>query len=142
MLHVPTGLEHTPLFLSVKKQAASARSGHGLNGSQSPHPNAAKQEEVGIGLFPRSQDGAPPGRHHLSELLSNQKRLPLGDWPIPAFDLSRPNSQRGCPALLRFSEGGNLCGLHRAGFLSVCVTPDAQGRSQNRKRLRASSPTV
>src|ERR1700733_6231005 len=112
MLHVPTGLEHTPLFLSVKKQAASARSGHGLNGSQSPHPNAAKQEKVGIGLFPRSQDGAPPGRHHLSELLSNQKRLPLGDWPIPAFDLSRPNSQRGCPA---------LCAFQRVGTYAACI---------------------
>src|SRR5713101_2940117 len=29
------------------------------------------------------------------------------------------------PHPLRFSEGGNLCGLHRAGFLSVCVTLDA-----------------
>src|SRR5712691_2173189 len=29
------------------------------------------------------------------------------------------------PHPLRISEGGNLCGLHRAGFLSVCVTLDA-----------------
>ena len=153
MLHVPTGLEHTPLFLSVKKQAASARSGHGLNGSQSPHPNAAKQEEVGIGLFPRSQDGAPPGRHHLSELLSNQKRLPLGDWPIPAFDLSRPNSQRGCPALCafrgwepmrpasrRFSIGLRYTGRPRTKSKSQAVESIVSHRLKIR-RGRASLPS-
>jgi len=29
------------------------------------------------------------------------------------------------PHPLRFSEGGNLCGLHRARFKYVCVTLDA-----------------
>src|SRR2546423_9112935 len=29
------------------------------------------------------------------------------------------------PHPLRFSEGGKLCGLHRAGFPSVCFTLDA-----------------
>src|SRR6266849_4262855 len=38
------------------------------------------------------------------------------------------------PHPLRFSEGGNLCGLHRAGFLSVCVTlnaPRTKSKSQD-----------
>src|ERR1700733_12642876 len=42
MLHVSTGLEHTPLFLCIKKQAASARSGHVRNGSQKPSPSRRK----------------------------------------------------------------------------------------------------
>src|SRR5712692_10954262 len=39
------------------------------------------------------------------------------------------------PHPLRFSEGGNLCGLHRAGFLSVCVTLGAP-RTESKISLR------
>jgi hypothetical protein len=127
MLHVSTGLEHTPLFpASRNRPHLPARATYGTE-VKALTLTPQNKSEVGIGLFPRSQDGAPPGCQHLSELLSNQKRFPLGDWPILAFDLSRPNSQFSMrlPDPERFSEGGNLCDLHRAGFLSVCVTADA-----------------
>src|ERR1700722_5137058 len=100
------------------------------------------KSEVGIGLFPRSQDGAPPGCHHLSELLSNQKRLPLGDWPILAFDLSRPNSHSGCPTQCAFQRVGTYAACIAQVFYQFALYRTRPGQSQNLKKFRASSPVV
>jgi len=47
-----------------------------------------------------------------------------GGWPTLAFDFSRPKFKEAAPPSAVF-RGWELCGLHRAGFLSVCVALDA-----------------